>query len=623
MDHRWQEGKILRRLSASEEKTRDQVEEELAEEWQESFEQLEEAIKLANQLADTSREEILSEIERINNRIWEMSCHIYWFRRHPGTSREEYKAERAGLNPKDIITVDLGVMHDSYPLVELENQKDLLWAQKEMKYLKELEIKPQAKRSYPFNHAACQLIGWVGPVNLSEMDRFNDDDYMRYQIGDLHGKFGIERVYESVLRGRRGKVQYDREGNLLEKKEPEYGWDVQLTIDIELQEKIEKLLAAPGQPHGNKLCAAVVLEAARNDILAIASIPTFDLNTIRKNYDDVFVKDPNDPEVHRALEKNYPPGSTIKPLICIAGLEENKISSWTSISCSSYELPPEGWPRCILQRPSIGTSHDNQFGSGENYARNAIRGSCNVFFTRLADRLEAKDLQKWLFNFGYGQNVLATPFPEEESISNRHIPQAHGNLFDGQKNIQSNIINSNGIQVKPATTLSELPEIKNGEKRWWGMGQGNIRVTVLQAANALSAIARNGVYKAPRLVFDEQDPFNDKHRRQLPISSDTLSVVRDGMQAVIYERYGTAYKKFKNSDLINRGMLIYGKTGSTQDPEHAWFQCFAEDTVGRTVVIAVLVEGGLRGSGEAAPLGEKVLRLVNEAGYIGEKPAAP
>ena len=86
-----------------------------------------------------------------------------------------------------------------------------------------LEIKPQAKRYYPFGSAACQLIGWVGPVNQKDMDLFEDDEYMRYLSGELLGKFGIERIYEPVLRGRRGEVVYDRDGVLLEKKEPEYG----------------------------------------------------------------------------------------------------------------------------------------------------------------------------------------------------------------------------------------------------------------------------------------------------------------------------------------------------------------------------------------------------------------
>ena len=93
------------------------------------------------------------------------------------------------------------------------------------------------------------------------------------------------------------------------------------------------------------------------------------------------------------------------------------------------------------------------------------------------------------------------------------------------------------------------------------------------------------------------------------------------MWAVANEDGGTAYRVFHTSPLrTERGMKIYGKTGSTQSPSVAWFECFAEEPSGRAIVITVLVEGGLSGSGEAAPLGEKILDLCNRAGYIGTKP---
>ena len=610
-DSRWREARIRREIS--EDEPREKVEARLYGEWQESIEQLNRAIDLSNLLADVSEEDIIDEIDEINDRLWEMARRIWWRRRNRNKSWDEYFATCDSIKPEQIITIDLYEMHKSYPLIELKNEQDLLRAQLALVHLEGLEIKPQAKRSYPFSYAASQLIGWVGPVTQNDMDLFEDDEYMYYLPGEVLGKYGLERIYEPVLRGRRGEVIYDREGNLLEKKEPEYGHDVQLTIDIELQEKLEKLLAAPGQPHGKKLCAAVVLEAARNDILAIASIPTFDLNRIRqyKYYNKIFnYNDPNTPMVHRALEKNFPAGSTVKPLILIAGLEEHKIRADEVIHCS-WQLPPKSWPRCLLQRK--GGCHDNRWQyEGGNIARNAIRGSCNIYFSQLADRLNAQDLQEWLLRFGFGQDVLPTPMPYDISTATplyRKIPQAHGNLIEG-------------IQSSPAIDISDLPKIPNYEKRWWGMGQGNLRVTVLQVANALSAVARRGVYKSPRLVFDEQDPFNDKYRRQIPISSNTLSVVRDGMHAVVYESGGTAHTVFKNSDLLQRNITLYGKTGSTESPEVAWFECFAEDTAGRVIVIVTLVEGGESGSGEATPLGEKILRLCNEAGYIGTAPTA-
>lgn len=603
-DKRWQEGNILRAIRKD--KPRSDVETELAETWKTPFAQLDEAIKLAYGLADVSEQDIVDEIDQINDRMWEMARRIWWRRRNREKSWDDYFAACDSIGPEKVVTIDLYEMHKSYPLIELKTEEDLLRAQRVLTHLDGLKIEPQTKRSYPYGTAASQLIGWVGPVNQKDMGQFENDEYMRYLTGEMLGKFGIERIYEPILRGRRGEVIYDREGNLLEKKEPEYGRNVQLTIDIELQDKIEKLLAAPGQPHGDKPCAAVVLEAGRNDILAIASTPTFDLNRIRQyDYYKQIFEDPNHPMLNKALERNYPPGSTVKPLILIAGMQEHKIGARDVISCPSTP-PPKGWPRCILQR-DYHIGHDDQFvAEGGNIARNAIRGSCNVFFTRLANRLDGDDLQKWLFTFGYGQDILPTPAIDNVSL-NGTFQQAHGNLVFG-------------VQANPVTSAADLPEIPEYEKKWWGMGQGNVRATVLQVANALSAIARDGVYKAPRLIFDEQDPLNDKYRRKIPISSSTLSVVRDGMHAVIYEPHGTAQRVFKDSDLLNRGMTLYGKTGSTQAPEHAWFECFAQDHSGRTIVLVVLVEGGERGAGEATPLGEKILRLCNEEGYIGTKP---
>ena len=198
----------------------------------------------------------------------------------------------------------------------------------------------------------------------------------------------------------------------------------------------------------------------------------------------------------------------------------------------------------------------------------------------------------------------------DNTIADRSIRQACGSIIYG-------------VQPKAYTDFTKVPEIpsdKMSEKRFWGIGQGNLRATVLQVANALSTVVRDGLYKAPRLIYDETDPFNERTDRKIPASSNSFAVVRDGMHAVIYEDGGTAYSSFRNKDILNRDMKIGGKTGSTTNPNHAWFECFAEDQTGRAVVIAILVERGESGGGEAAPLGVRLLDLVNRAGYVGKPP---
>ena len=612
MDPRWREGKILRALAANEDTTRDDVKRELDEDWKEDIEQLEQAIDLALQLADVSREEIEASTQQINDQIWEQARYLGWKWKNPEKTWQDYRNERDSISLEQIAGTKLGIMNESYPLVELKTQQDRLRAQKELLNLKALTIKTESKRQYPYGRSACQLIGWVAPWQKDEAEIFKDDKYMSYKPGEVVGKFGLEKVYEPVLRGRRGEVQYDIDGNLLERTESQYGEDLRLTLDIDLQRKVEAVLADNTLPHGNKYCAAVVLEVANNDILAMASIPTFDLNTIRQpdNYNHFF--NPNDPNKlyqNKALERNYPPGSTAKPLILIAGLEEKKTWPDEVISCG-YEPPSASWPKCIAQW-KFQKPHDNKWA---NNGRNALRGSCNIYFSRLADRLDARDLQDWLFKFGYGRDILPAPMPEElteNETAGRDIRQASGSIIYG-------------VQEKPYTDFEEVPLIppsRMSEKRYWGIGQGNLRVTVLQVANALSAIARGGIYKKPRLVdasWEEQNEYS------LNISRRTLDVVRDGMWAVVNEDGGTANSVFRSSPLrTERGMKIYGKTGSTENPNVAWFECFAEDSTGRAIVIAVLVERGQSGSGEAVPLGEKILDLCNRAGYVGKKPGQP
>ena len=117
-------------------------------------------------------------------------------------------------------------------------------------------------------------------------------------------------------------------------------------------------------------------------------------------------------------------------------------------------------------------------------------------------------------------------------------------------------------------------------------------------------------------------PRRNEKQQNLNVSEHTLSVIRDGMKAVTSETDGSAYTVFRDSILNSRNVTVYGKTGSTEAPEHAWFAGFTEDTAGRAIAIAIVVEEGQSGSRDAAPLAEKILTLCNERGYIGTMPEA-
>jgi len=166
--------------------------------------------------------------------------------------------------------------------------------------------------------------------------------------------------------------------------------------------------------------------------------------------------------------------------------------------------------------------------------------------------------------------------------------------------------------------FEDLPPLKASERRYFGIGQGNLRVTPLQVANAMAAIARGGVYKPPRLFAGEPN-VPDIGRVNLDISAETMDVVRDGMAAVVGEPGGTAYNVFAYSGFGREGVRVYGKTGSTEAPDTAWFAGFAEDGAGRKIALAVVVEGGQHGSSDAAPLGRDIISFCIEAGYLANK----
>ncbi|UCC22263.1 MAG: hypothetical protein JSW23_10790, partial [Planctomycetota bacterium] len=336
-----------------------------------------------------------------------------------------------------------------------------------------------------------------------------------------------------------------------------------------------------------------------NDILALVSMPVFDLNYIRQDYGAV-LRDANEPLRNRAINKQYPPGSVIKPLILIAGLEAGKITADEIIGCPAKKAPA-GWPSCWLYNRFSWTCHNDK---GSNYARNAVRGSCNIYFSRLANRIEPSVLQGWLYTFGYGRKTPLAPKAVREGKQGRDLRQAAG------------VISTSKPQ-EPITALEQLPVLAAGERRYFGIGQGNLRATPLQVANAMAAIARGGLYRAPRLFIEDSDETNSESV-DMNISAATLDVVRDGMSAVVNEPEGTAYNEFAPAGFGLQGIEVFGKTGSTEAPDHAWFAGFAEDGAGRAVAVAVVVEGGQHGSSDAGPLARDIIQFCIDAEYIGK-----
>jgi len=629
-DHFWR-GMILQ--SQERGQTEEQVEAQLRKDFQDRLDLLWEIIDKCAEIGDRDRSEIESRIRRINDRIWNMRRFFAWLGKFGNSPlREKYRAKGRAVpvaealkdfeeqfpDPDDrlrlTMEVDLKVMHQPQQLMELETEAELLQAQMEFVDTDMVEILTQTKRVYPYGSVASQVVGWVGPARAADKQLFAQDRLRRYLDDELSGKDGVEKVCEVVLRGKRGEVIYDIDSELVARSETQFGKDVTISLDIGLQRQIEALLRDPNSNlNYDSAIGAVVIDVATSDILALVSMPVYDLNMIRRDYNKV--RDaPGAPLVNKATYEIYPPGSVIKPFILIAGLEEGKVGPTEIINCP-HEEAPRGWPNC-MQFKQFDSCHDWRWADeGGNIARNAIRGSCNIYFSRLADRIAPAVLQQWLYNFGYGRKVLPAPgFAEELKGTNaggfteRNIQQSAGQI-------------STTIPRKTPQGIEQYPKIAKYERRMFGIGQGNLRATVLQVANAMAVIARGGIYESPRLFVNVSGSFKDG-RQDLGISKSTLEVVRDGMSAVVNEAGGTAYTAFDHGALRQMDLKVFGKTGSTEDVVSAWFAGFAEDDAGRVVSVAVVVEGGQSGAKDAAPLARDIIALCNQAGYIGKKPAA-
>ncbi len=662
MDDRVRQGRLLRAADKNDAEAVAKVQKKL----DIGLTDLNQIIDKCAQFKGVEPSEIKNEIQKINDIIWNHRTFQAWRRKFPNSEvfqnynskisipiseaiadfekKEPDPTERLRLVNK----IDIAEMHKHWPLLELKTDDDIFAAQLEFLNVDGIQIMPEARRFYPYGTAAAQTIGWVGPVTQNEEDKrlFANDKLSSYLSGELGGREdGVEYICETILRGRRGEEVKDIDRQLISRTEIRFGKDVSLTLDIELQQRIENYLTTyPHEPNCGPGMSAVVIDVGTGDILALVSMPLFDLNRVRYDYDVLAFNDPDKPLINRAINKRYPPGSVVKPLILIAGLESGEITPEKIISCPAKKFP-KSWPSCWLYNRH-GTSHD---GRWENNARNAIRGSCNIYFSHLADRIDPLVLQQWLFKFGYGRNILFPPASIAQTELSRNLRQLSGVI-------------SNTIPKGSISSFEQVPPLRESERRWFGIGQGNLRVTPLQVANAMAAIARGGFYKSPRLFLESsQEPASISTSRfenrlsadlsavvltkaeasakaeessienrassiehrvssiDLNISPETLAVIYDGMSAVVSETGGTAYSIFGPvlTSLAEQDIKVYGKTGSTQAPENAWFAGFATDGTNRSIAITIVVEGGQHGSSDAAPLARDIIQFCFDFGYVG------
>ncbi|MFC1762442.1 penicillin-binding transpeptidase domain-containing protein [Planctomycetota bacterium] len=587
--------------------------------------------------------EALTELQSFNNMIWNLRVLQVW-RSHKACDSSplrqslngdfgsikaaEYVPDFRNCIPdpnKRLLLVEeerILEMQNYCPLFNLTNDEDVLAAQFMFKDMTEesdnkrplLKIVPQAVRKYPNGRAAAQTIGWVGRASDRNKALFAHDPNAKYLDGEVSGREdGIEYVCEPLLRGRRGRLVYNLDQELIGHTQSQFGRDIRLTLDIKLQQEIEQyLIRYKHQPYCGPGMAAVVLDVVTGDILALVSLPLYDPGGARAHIDKLF-KDSNEPTINRCLNKHYKPGSTAKPVILIAGLETGHTTPERVISCPGEKAPP-GWPSCWIWR-SNQAGHDWMWS---NTARNAIKGSCNIYFSHLCVEIPREPLQRWLFNFGFGHQVplpyLLEDDPNRPGFS-RRLRQAPGKI--------SHFPVKYGTLV---TDFNDIPRLLPNDRRLVGIGEGEFNATLLQIANSMATLARQGIHITPCLFLPKPDRNGMQrhpagHVRDLNISEETMAIVMDGLYAVVNETGGTAHDAFGPAGFSDLGITVYGKTGSTQagstqDRENALFAGFARDMFDNTVALALVIEGGQHGSSDAAPLARDIFDQCIKFGYL-------
>jgi penicillin-binding protein 2 len=474
--------------------------------------------------------------------------------------------------------------------------------------LKGVEVVPVPVRYYPNGELGAHLIGYMREIDPDTLARFEGRGY---RAGDRLGAVGVERRWESYLRGQRGwrkvlrglnrrAAREDLEPKYLEEPrriEPVPGRDVSLTVDIELERGIDN--AMRGQLAG----AVVVVDVRTGRLLAAMSKPSFDPNVVSggggmRAVRDAFRRlysDPLKPTLDKTMSAAYPPGSTYKPFTALAALADGVINLNTRVNCrGGYEYGRRFF-RCTGVHGTVGL-HE------------AIVRSCNSYFYAVGENIHIDRLAKIGMDFGFGMKTGIGVNPEARGRMPTHAwyTRRYKNAFRG------------GYTLLAA------------------IGQGATSVTALQLALAYGALANGGTLYQPQVVrsIETSDgtivqEFPPRVRRLVSVDPQHLSWVKSGLVGVVTEQRGTAYHE------TQPGTDMAGKTGTAQvshvtprgvDPDkvwyfnrdHAWFAGYAPSR-SPEIAFVVLVEHGGAGGKNAVPIAS---RLVREWERLKEKRAS-
>ena len=454
-----------------------------------------------------------------------------------------------------------------------------------------VDVKARLLRDYPQGSTASHVIGYIGRITERDVERIEEAGNAANYRGTLHmGKAGLEQSYEHELHGATGFEQVEvnaggRAVRALSHTAATPGNDLELTLDIELQKVAEKAF-------GDRRGALVAIEPSTGGVLALASMPTYDPNLF---VDGISTQDwkalndsPDHPMLHRAIYSTYPPGSTFKPFMALAGLETGKRTARQAMYDIGY-----------FQFGGHRFMDDKIGGHGMVDLHKSIVVSCNTYYYQLANDLGIEGIAGFMAPFGFGERT-GIDLPGEAT----------------------------GVLPSPEWKRQRFK--KPEQQRWYagetisvGIGQGYNAYTPLQLANALAALVNHGKLFRPHVVKYVVDARTGERRavepeplRQIPLREAHLKAVLDGMVDV--NRTGTGKRAFKGAPYT-----VGGKTGTAQVfslrgqryvegrvrerlRDHSWFVAYAP-AENPKIALAVLVENGGFGAQSAAPIARQVI----------------
>jgi len=451
-------------------------------------------------------------------------------------------------------------------------------------------IQKRSLREYPKNSAA-NVLGYISEVNETMIN-----NNPKYHLGELIGTAGVEKTYEEVLRGTKGVkfIQRDRFNkeigsfkNGIYDTLPISGNDITLTIDAVLQQYGEALMT-------NKRGGIVAIEPSTGEILAMVSMPTYDPNLMvgrdrSKNFTKLYLDTISKPLLDRGLQAQYPPGSPFKVISALVALQENVITTGSSIQCFGgykYGSGNGSFMRCHCET------------GGSPVALNvAIYRSCNSYFAN-----------------AYRKTIDKFPTPTEGvNVWGKHAESfGLGNYLDNDLSVgqKGNIPNGNLYnKIYPNGRWRSTATISNS------IGQGEVLTTPIQLANMTAAIANEGFYYIPHIAKKiKGKPLDKKFTTPIYTTIDKkhFKPVIEGLFDVFENPRGTA----RGSRV--EGLEISGKTGTSENPhgqDHSIFIAFAPKDNPK-IAIAVFVENGYWGSRWAGPIATLMIEkyLTGEIG---------